>query len=99
MYKDLFELKDKRILVVGLAKTGVSLAHFLAKNGAKVTVSDHKSRAELSSHLELMEDIEVTYELGGHTPKTFLQQDLVILSPGISPNLKIFDYARSQGVK
>jgi UDP-N-acetylmuramoylalanine--D-glutamate ligase len=69
------------------------------KNGAQVTVSDHKSRAELANYLELMDDIQVTYELGGHTPKTFLQQDLIILSPGISPNLKIFDYARSQGVK
>lgn len=99
MFQDVSELKDKRILVVGLARTGVSLAHFLARHGALVTVSDHKSRAELSNYLELMEDIKVTYELGGHTPKTFLQQDLIILSPGISPNLKIFDYARSQGVK
>lgn len=99
MIKEISDLKDKKILVVGLAKTGVSLAHFLVKNGALVTVSDHKSRAELANHLELMDDIEVTYELGGHTPKTFLQQDLIILSPGISPALKIFDYARSQGVK
>lgn len=99
MFTDVSELKDKRILVVGLARTGVSLAHFLAKNGAQVTVSDHKSKAELANHLELMEDIKVTFELGGHTPKTFLAQDLIILSPGISPNLKIFDYARSQGVK
>ncbi len=37
-------------------------------------------------------------ELGGHTPKTFLNQDLIILSPGVPPHLKIFDYARSQGV-
>jgi UDP-N-acetylmuramoylalanine--D-glutamate ligase len=99
MFKELSDLKDKKILIVGLARTGVSLAHFLAKNGALVTVSDHKSKAELANYLELMEDINVTYELGGHTPKTFLAQDLVILSPGISPQLKIFDYARSHGVK
>lgn len=96
---DAAELKGKKILVVGLARTGVALAHFLAKNGAIVTVSDHKSKAELATHLEKMEDIEVQYELGGHTPKTFLQQDLIILSPGISPNLKLFDYARQNGVK
>jgi UDP-N-acetylmuramoylalanine--D-glutamate ligase len=99
MYSDVSELKDQKILVVGLARTGVALAHFLTKHGAQVTISDHKSRAELANYLELMEDITVTYELGGHTPKTFLQQNLIILSPGISPNLKIFDYARSQGVK
>jgi UDP-N-acetylmuramoylalanine--D-glutamate ligase len=99
IFNDVADLKDKKILVVGLARTGVALAHFLAKHGAHVTVSDHKSRAELSNYLELMEDIKVTFELGGHTPKTFLAQNLIILSPGISPNLKIFDYARSQGVK
>jgi UDP-N-acetylmuramoylalanine--D-glutamate ligase len=99
MFSDVSELKGKKILVVGLARTGVALAHFLVKNGAIVTVSDHKSKAELSAHLDKMEDIEVQYELGGHTPKTFLQQDLIVLSPGISPNLKLFDYARQNGVK
>lgn len=96
---ELSEIKGKKILVVGLAKTGVALAHLLVKHGAQVTVSDHKSKAELTSNLELMNDIEVGYELGGHTPKTFLSQDLVILSPGISPSLKIFEYARNNGVK
>jgi UDP-N-acetylmuramoylalanine--D-glutamate ligase len=82
-----------------LGRCGVALSHLLVKLGADVTVSDHKSKAELVNFLEQMEDIEVNYELGGHTPKTFLAQDLIILSPGISPNLKIFDYARSHGVK
>lgn len=97
--KEVSELKGKKILVVGLARTGVDLAHFLAKHAAQVTVSDHKSKAELVSSLEKMEDIDVNYDLGGHTPKIFLQQDLIILSPGISPNLKIFDYVKSHGVK
>ena len=96
---ELTDLKDKRILVVGLAKTGVCFAQFLKKHGAQVTISDHKSRAELTSHLEKLEGMDITLELGGHTPKTFLNQDLIILSPGVPPHLKIFDYARSQGVK
>lgn len=95
---ELSELTGKRILIVGLAKTGVSLARLLSKHGAVVTISDHKSKAELSSHLEMLEGLNVTLELGGHTPKTFLNQDLIILSPGVPPHLKIFDYARSQGV-
>jgi UDP-N-acetylmuramoylalanine--D-glutamate ligase len=96
---DLAELKGKRVLVVGLAKTGVTLARFLKENGAAVTISDHKSKAELTGFLEQIEGLEVQLELGGHTPKTFLNQDLIILSPGVPPHLKIFDYARSQGVK
>lgn len=92
------DLKDKRVLVVGLARSGVSMVHFLAENGAQVTVSDHKSKAELAPALEQIDGLGVQYDLGGHTPKVFLQQDLIILSPGVPPNLKIFDYARSNGV-
>src|SRR4051812_10691304 len=95
---ELTDLKDKRILIVGLTKTGVSLARFLSQHGANVTISDHKSKAELSGHLEALDGLNVTMELGGHTPKTFLNQDLIVLSPGVPPHLKIFDYARSQGV-
>ncbi len=95
---ELSDIKGKRILIVGLAKTGVSMAHFLHSQGAEVTVSDHKSKAELLNHLEKLESIPIKLELGGHTPKTFLAQDLIILSPGVPPHLKIFDYAKNQGV-
>src|SRR3954471_9187451 len=98
-FTEFSSLKDKRILIVGLAKTGVSLARLVSRHGANVTISDHKSKAELSGFLEKLDGLSnVTLELGGHTPKTFLNQDLIILSPGVPPHLKIFDYARSQGV-
>ncbi|MBN8535839.1 MAG: UDP-N-acetylmuramoyl-L-alanine--D-glutamate ligase [Deltaproteobacteria bacterium] len=99
MFKEVSELKDKRILVVGLGKTGVSLCHFLSQHGAQVTVTDHKSKPELSTQLELLDGLPIKFELGSHSPKTFLQQDLVVLSPGVSPILKIFEYARNQGIK
>ncbi len=99
MFTDVSELKDKKILVVGLGKTGVSLAKFLHAQGAQVTVTDHKSKPELSTQLEQLGDLPVKLDLGGHAPKTFLAQDLVILSPGVPSALKIFDYARSQGIK
>ncbi len=100
MFKEISELKDKKILIVGLGKTGVALAKFLTKCEAQVTVTDHKSRPELSTQLEQLEAYPtVKFELGSHSPKTFLQQDLVILSPGVASHLKIFEYARQQGVK
>lgn len=99
MFKDVSELKDKKILVVGLGRTGISLAKFLTRSGAQVTITDHKSKPELASQLEQVEGLPVKFELGGHSPKSFLSQDLVILSPGVPSNLKIFEFARSQGVK
>jgi UDP-N-acetylmuramoylalanine--D-glutamate ligase len=100
MWKELSELKDKKILIVGLGRTGVSLAKFLTKYEAQVTVTDHKSKPELSSQLEQLDEYtNIKFELGSHSPKTFLSQDLVILSPGVAPHLKIFEYARQQGIK
>jgi UDP-N-acetylmuramoylalanine--D-glutamate ligase len=96
---ELKDLKDKRVLVVGLARSGVAMVHFLHENGAQVTVSDHKSKAELAPSLEQVDGLGVQLDLGGHTPKTFLAQDFIVLSPGVPPNLKIFDYARSHGVQ
>lgn len=100
MWTNVADLKDKKILIVGLGKTGVSLAKFLTKYEAQVTVTDHKSKPELSNQLDMLEGYtNIKFELGSHSPKTFLSQDLVILSPGVAPHLKIFEYARQQGVK
>lgn len=92
------DLKNKKILIVGLGRTGVAAAKFLDSKDAKVIISDHKSKAELADYLELMEDVNVDYDLGGHSPKLFLEQDIIMLSPGISSQLKIFEYARQNGV-
>ena len=95
----LSELKGKKIAVIGLGQTGIALAKFLLKYEAEVLISDHKSEAELSSALETIQSLDLKFELEGHNPKTLIQQDYVILSPGVPPHLKIFDYIRNHGVK
>lgn len=97
--ENLPNLTGKKVMIVGLSKTGVSLVKFLVDKGAEVTVSDHKSPAELATSLEEIEGLNVHYDLGGHTPKAMLAQEMIILSPGVSPEMKIFDYARQNGVK
>lgn len=90
--------KNKKILIVGLGKTGISLSRFLISIGAKVTISDHKSPPELISYLEEIQDLDVQLDLGQHSFKLFLDQDLIILSPGVSPDLKVIKYAEGQNV-
>lgn len=97
-FNEVSELRGKRILIVGMARTGVALARYLVKHQADVTISDHKSKAELSHWLEKIADVDVKLELGGHQPKTFLSQDVIVLSPGVPSHLKLFDYAKSRGV-
>ena len=86
-------------MVVGLGQTGIALIKFLYKMGAEVSVSDHKSVAELSDILEGIEDLDIHYDLGGHSPKAMLAQDMIILSPGVPSHLQVFHYARQHGVK
>ena len=93
------DLQGKKIAVIGLGKTGVALSRFLLKHGAEVLISDHKSEAELSASLEEVQDLPVKFELEGHNPKSLIQQDYVILSPGVPFHLKLFDYIKSHGVK
>jgi len=93
------DLKGKKMAVIGLGQTGIALAKFLLKHDAEVLISDHKSEAELSSALETIQGLDLTFELEGHNPKTLIQQDYVILSPGVPSHLKLFDYIRNHGVK
>ena len=92
------ELKGKKIAVIGLGQTGIALSRFLLKHKAEVLISDHKSEAELSSALETVQDLPLNFELEGHNPKTLIQQDYVILSPGVPSHLKLFNYIKNHGV-
>jgi UDP-N-acetylmuramoylalanine--D-glutamate ligase len=77
------DLKDKRVLVVGLGKSGVASALFLEKRGARVTVSDAKSQEQLREEIPLLLDHGITVETGQHGERTFRDQDLIVISPGV----------------
>jgi UDP-N-acetylmuramoylalanine--D-glutamate ligase len=77
------ELNNKRVLVVGLGKSGVASALFLKSRGARVTVSDSKPEAELRDEILLLLEHGITVETGGHGERTFRGQDLIVVSPGV----------------
>jgi UDP-N-acetylmuramoylalanine--D-glutamate ligase len=93
------ELKNKRVLVVGLARTGVATALFCAARGAAVTATDLRSEAEISEEINAeFRAAAVNLELGGHQEQTFLQQDLIIPSPGVPADAPLLQAARAKGV-
>jgi UDP-N-acetylmuramoylalanine--D-glutamate ligase len=77
------ELKGKRVLVVGLGKSGFAAAMFLRRHGAKVTVSDMRSAESLGKDLPLLLEEGIAVEAGGHGLLTFRRQDLIVVSPGV----------------
>jgi UDP-N-acetylmuramoylalanine--D-glutamate ligase len=91
------ELKDKRVLVVGLGKSGVASALFLKAHGARVTVSDTKSGDELRNEIPALLDHGITVETGGHGERTFRGQDLIVVSPGVPVDLPMLVQARAMG--
>jgi len=92
------ELKDKRVLVVGLGKSGVASALFLKAHGARVTVSDTKSGDELRNEIPVLLDHGITVETGGHGDRTFRGQDLIVVSPGVPVEAPPLVQAKAQGV-
>jgi UDP-N-acetylmuramoylalanine--D-glutamate ligase len=92
------DVKGKRVLVVGLGKSGVASAQFLAARGARVTVSDTRSRDELKSQIPALLERGVAVETGGHGERTFRDQDLIVVSPGVPSDLPHLARARAQGI-
>ncbi len=91
------DLKDKRVLVVGLGKSGVASALFLKAHGARVTVSDTKSGDDLRNEIPTLLDHGITVETGGHGERTFRGQDLIVVSPGVPVDAPPLVQARSLG--
>jgi UDP-N-acetylmuramoylalanine--D-glutamate ligase len=91
------ELKDKRVLVVGLGKSGVASALFLKAHGASVTVSDTKSGDDLRNEIPTLLDHGITVETGGHGERTFREQDLIVVSPGVPVDAPLLVQARGLG--
>jgi UDP-N-acetylmuramoylalanine--D-glutamate ligase len=91
------DLQNKRVLVVGLGKSGVASALFLKARGARVTVSDSKPEAELRNEILLLLEHGITVETGGHGDRTFRGQDLIVVSPGVPFDAPQLDQARALG--
>lgn len=92
------ELKNKRVLVVGLGRSGVAAALFLQDHGAWVTVSDTKSEAQLQKEISLLLERGISLEAGQHSERTFRDQDLIVVSPGVPSDQPQLQHARAMGI-
>jgi UDP-N-acetylmuramoylalanine--D-glutamate ligase len=92
------ELRGKRVLVVGLARTGVATALFCARHNARVTASESRAESELGEVPAKLREAGVHLELGGHAEKTFLAQDLIVPSPGVPADDPLLVTARAKRI-
>ena len=92
------DLTGKKVLVVGLARTGVALTSFLTQAGARVTVTDMAPASELAEMRAHIQSLPVEEELGVPEPANVRRYDLILPSPGVPPELPWLEAARGYGI-
>jgi UDP-N-acetylmuramoylalanine--D-glutamate ligase len=98
------DLQGKRILIAGLARTGLATARFLLKRGSDLVIVDDKPEAKLGVEIEQVRKFAekdacpVKLCLGGTSPQRFDRLDLLVLSPGVPPTHPIVQAARAAAV-
>jgi UDP-N-acetylmuramoylalanine--D-glutamate ligase len=96
--KPAFDLQGKRVLVVGLARTGVAASLFCAGRGAQVTATDQKPESELAGAAEQLRAAGVALAVAGYDQVSLAEQDLLIVSPGVPANAPLLEEARKLGI-
>ena len=97
------DLEGKKVLVVGIARSGVAAARLLASRGALVIANDLKPEAELvdgsGDGINELRKLGVMLSLGGHPESLFVNADLIVLSPGVPADLAPLESARRTGIE
>ena len=91
------ELKNKRVLVFGLARSGVGAANLLSSQGAKVTITDRKEKGELREYSKRL-DPAVRLHLGGY-PESLNGTDMIVVSPGVPLTIEPLERAQRHGIR
>jgi UDP-N-acetylmuramoylalanine--D-glutamate ligase len=87
------------VVVVGLARSGVAAADFLARRGASVVATDLKGEGELPEEALSLRELGVRLDLGGHRPETFAGASMVVVSPGVPWERPELETARDSGAE
>ena len=73
----------KKILVIGMARSGVAVASLLSRHGANVIINDRKTEKELGSALDELKGLNIEWRLGDDPVELVEHVDGVVISPGV----------------
>lgn len=91
-------LKDRKVMVIGLGRSGIAAARFAALRGAHVTVLEKRNFPELKGAVSKLDNLRIEYSFGRNDPKLMLEADMIVVSPGVPLNIPGFDDARRKGI-
>lgn len=90
--------KDKKVLIFGLGLLGggVATTNWFLKQGARVTVTDLKTKEQLAASLKKIKG-KVSFKLGGHTEQDIMAADVVVVNPDVPIRSSYIQYAMRAG--
>jgi len=90
--------KNKKITVVGLARSGLAAAEFLKGSGAEVKVTEIKKDVAVEAEINRIKNSGIKIELGSHSRNFVEGADLIVVSPGISSDSLPIIWAKEIGI-
>lgn len=93
------DLNGRKVLVVGLARTGLATAKFLKAKGSIVSATEIKPKEEMKEAIQELTGRGIPIEWGGHRAETFLKPDLIVVSPGVDLSIDPIQMALKKGIR
>ncbi len=91
-------LENKNVLVIGLGVTGLSAVKALESLGADISIYDSKTKEELRTFIDGIDNIKTNLYLEGSYPDMD-KIDLILKSPGVPPNMDILIEAKNKEIQ
>ena len=92
------DLDGRRVLVVGVGRSGEAAARLALAHGARVTLTDQRPRGDLGPGLEALVELGAGFQLGGHPIEMLSATELIILSPGVPRTIPLIATALAQEI-
>ena len=90
---------DKKVLVLGLSKSGISAAKYLNKHGADVFITESREQKEDDDKtIADLEAMGIKVEMGGHTDEFIKDSYIAVTSPGIPPLSEIMQRLKDERI-
>lgn len=93
------DFAHKKVLVIGLARSGISATRELVALGAEVTVNDQKNEEQLTDAIQQLADVKVQYALAQDSQTLLADKDIVLISPGVPIDSPVVIKAKEKGIE
>ena len=90
--------QGKRVMVLGLARSGVAVAQLLCQNGAKVLLSDKKTKEQLGDSVKALEGLDCEWFVGQGPEAAMDSADMLLISPGVPIDAPVVKMAEEKGI-